>query len=178
MNKTTICVCHHCLLEYPFAYHCMHSQYLDFDIWCWSSLFVILNMIILSPQWGMIVSIKAEYVTTYMFQSKSFLKMASLKLTEFFEEYNYILGIKFMNASFVNEFIRCFLPQDPSYAQLFMPCPLGKEEKLLHNEFCLQEQWEWNFVCFEAQFFWIGGNLFKMSNKSDTHIPLAGQKNV
>lgn len=57
------------------------------------------------------MAVKAEYVTTYMFQRKIFLKIPPLKIDRFFFKGVRIYPVgKPMNASFVNEFIRCFLP--------------------------------------------------------------------
>lgn len=103
--------------------HAQHSRYLDFDIWCRNSLFIILNMTILSPQWAMTVSVKAEYVATYIFQSKKYSKNGFFENDWFFYFWAvqiYPVG-KSLNTSFVNEFIRCFLSPNA-----FMVCPVGE----------------------------------------------------
>lgn len=168
MNKASVWVWNYYLLEHPFASPCMHSQYLDFDIWYWNSLFIILNMTILSPHWGMTVSVKAEYTATYIFQSKKILKMASLKMTYFFWGVQIYPVGRPMNASFVNEFIRCFLSPNSFFCiGIHVGSCRGRRRSCYRTGTVLQ-QWRGSFICFRAMIFWAGANLFKVSKDGNT----------
>lgn len=122
MSKASIWVCHYAFLEYPFAYPCMHSRYLDFDIWCRNSLFIVLNMTILSPQWGMTVSVEAERVATYIFQSKKYSKNG------FFEnEWFFFWAVQIYPAwQTLENFICKWIYQMFLSPNAFMVCPVGE----------------------------------------------------
>lgn len=139
MSKASIWVCHYDFLEYPFAYPCMHSRYLDFDIWCRNSLFIILNMTILSPQWGMVVSVKAERVATYIFQSKKYSKNG------FFENEKKILSSTNISCGQTLEnFICKWIYQMFLSPNAFIVCPVGEGGGPV-------TEWEYCFRAAESQ---------------------------
>jgi hypothetical protein len=89
--------------------------------------------------------------------------MASLNMTEFCKEYKYILWLRLMNASFINEFIRCFLSVLKLLPLPKHSCPVlqGKEEKLLQNEEFVADSSGSKVLC--AFQFYLGSNLFKQN---------------
>lgn len=130
-------------------------------------------MIILSPQWKMTVSVRAEYMATYIFQSKNRnLKMASLRMPFFLRSTNISCGQT--HECFICKWIYQMFPFFLCVGIHVLSCR-GRRRTCYRMRTVLQEQWRLSFICFRTMLFWAGTNLFKMSEEGNTHTLSAGK---